>query len=160
MACCPLIRHGPHRKRTIKGDTDPQKARCLATIGGDTQHKKQGDPTSLLTKIKERYTDRQQGDLISLLISLFFLFWKNRVGLWDRVAACVCVCLCIPPLSLLGNGSVKNILIVARQRLDKNPPIVPRQRLDRNVTAVTNKPTTVEELLDSFIMWPVSYQGK
>jgi hypothetical protein len=64
------------------------------------------------------------------------------------------------------------LLIVARQRLGKNPPIVSRQplcknrhivarqRLGRNVIAVTNTHTT-EELLDaSFSMWPVSYQGK
>jgi hypothetical protein len=78
-----------------------------------------------------------------------------------------------PPLSLLGNGSVKNTLIVARkqlgkhplivatQRLGKNPPIVARQRLDRNITEVTNTHATIEELLDaSLSMWPVSYQGK
>jgi hypothetical protein len=64
------------------------------------------------------------------------------------VRACVCVCLCIP-------------LIVARQRLGKNPPIVPRHRPGRNVTAVTNTLATIEELLDeSFSMWPVSFQGK
>jgi hypothetical protein len=34
----------------------------------------------------------------------YFLILKNRVGLWDRVAVCVSV---YPPLSLLGNGSVK-----------------------------------------------------
>jgi hypothetical protein len=61
---------------------------------------------------------------------------------------CVCVCLRITPT-------------VARQRLDKNPPIVAKQRLGRNVTAVTNTHATIEELLDaSFLMWPVSYQGK
>jgi hypothetical protein len=55
----------------------------------------------------------------------------------------------------------KNPLIVARQRLGKNPRIVAWQQLDRNVTAVTNTHATIEELLDvSFLMWPVSYQGK
>jgi hypothetical protein len=54
-----------------------------------------------------------------------------------------------------------NLLIVARQRLGKNPTIVARQRLGRNVTAVTNTHATIEELLyASFSMWPVSYQGK
>jgi hypothetical protein len=53
-------------------------------------------------------------------ISQLYLFWKNRVGLWDHVAVCVCVCLCIPPmvarqrlgknlLSLLGNGLVETL---------------------------------------------------
>jgi hypothetical protein len=52
-------------------------------------------------------------------------------------------------------------LIVAGQRLNKNPPIVARQRLGRNVTAVTNTHATIEELFDaSFSVWPVSYQGK
>jgi hypothetical protein len=89
----------------------------------------------------------------SRMISIFILpsiFWKNRIGLWDHVAVrlCVCVCLCIP-------------LIVATQRLGKNPRIVARQRLGRNVTAVTNTHTTIEELLgESFSVWPVSYQGK
>jgi hypothetical protein len=51
------------------------------------------------------------------------------------------------PLSLLGNNSVKN------------PSMVARQRLGRNVTVVTNTHATIEELLDaSFPMWPVSYQ--
>jgi hypothetical protein len=60
----------------------------------------------------------------------------------------VCVFLCIP-------------LIVARQRLVKDPFIVARQRLCRNVTAVINTQATIEELLDaSFSMWPMSYQGK
>jgi hypothetical protein len=59
------------------------------------------------------------------------------------------VCVCVSPL------------IVARQRLDKNPHIVARQRLGRNVTAVTNTHATIEELLEaSFSMWSVSYQGK
>jgi hypothetical protein len=48
---------------------------------------------------------------------------------------------------LLGNGSVKI-------------PVVARQRLGKNVTAVTNIHATIEELLDTFPMWPVSYQGK
>jgi hypothetical protein len=54
----------------------------------------------------------------------------------------------------------KNSLIVARQLLCKNPPIVARQRLGIKVTAVTNTDATIEEYLDpSFSMWPVSYQG-
>jgi hypothetical protein len=57
-------------------------------------------------------------------------------------------CLCILP-------------VVARQRLGKHPLIVATQWLGRNVTAVTNTHATIEELLDaSFLMWPVSYQGK
>jgi hypothetical protein len=92
------------------------------------------------------------------------------------VCVCVCVCvparLCIPPivarqrlgkshLIVAGQWLVKNRSILARQRLGKNPPIVAKQRLGTNVTAVTNKRATVEELLDaSFLMWPVSYQGK
>jgi hypothetical protein len=66
-----------------------------------------------------------------------------------RSRCCLCVCLCIP-------------LIVARQRLGKNPTIVARQRLGKkNVTKVTNTHATIEELLDaSFSMLPVSYQGK
>jgi hypothetical protein len=62
---------------------------------------------------------------------------------------------------LLGNGSVKNPLIVGRQRLGKNIPIVARKLLGKNVTAATNTQAKIEELLDaSFSMWPVSYQGK
>jgi hypothetical protein len=59
-----------------------------------------------------------------------------KVGLCDHVAVFVCVCLCIP-------------LIVARQRLGKNPPIVATQWLCRNVTAVTNTHATIEELMDA-----------
>jgi hypothetical protein len=51
------------------------------------------------------------------IVSLFSLFWKNRVGLWDHVT--ICVCLYPPP-------------IVASQRLGKNPFIVARQRLGKN----------------------------
>jgi hypothetical protein len=66
----------------------------------------------------------------------------------SRCSMCVCVCISIP-LSLLGNGSVKNPLIVAKQRFG------------RNVTAVTNTRITIEQLLDaSFSVSPVSYQGK
>jgi hypothetical protein len=83
-----------------------------------------------------------------------------------------CVCLCIPPpLLLVGNVSVKALivarqrlckrtLIVARQRLFKNPRIVARQRLGRNVTTLTNINATIEELLDAFLTWLVSYQRK
>jgi hypothetical protein len=52
-------------------------------------------------------------------------------------------------------------LIVARQRLGKNPPIIARQRLGKNIPAATNTYAKIEESLDaSFSMWPVSYQGK
>jgi hypothetical protein len=67
-----------------------------------------------------------------------------------RLRSCLCVrvFLCIH-------------LIVARQRLGKNPPIIARQRLGRNVTALTNTHAITKELLDpSFSLWPVSYQGK
>jgi hypothetical protein len=65
-----------------------------------------------------------------------------------RLRCCLCACLCKP-------------LIVARQRLRKNPPIVARQRLGRNITAATNTHAAIEELLDtSFSMWLVSYQAK
>jgi hypothetical protein len=64
---------------------------------------------------------------------------------WAYEITCVCVS---PP-------------IVARQRLGKNSPIVAMQRLGRNVTAVMNTQATIEEWLDaSFLLWPVSYQGK
>jgi hypothetical protein len=53
----------------------------------------------------------------------------------------------------------KNPFIVARQRLGKNPPIVATQRLGRNITAVTNTHATIELLDASFSMRPVSYQG-
>jgi hypothetical protein len=60
-----------------------------------------------------------------------------------------CLRVCVSPQSLLGNGSVKIPLAVARKRLC------------RNVTVVTNTHATIEKLLDaSFSMWPVSYQGK
>jgi hypothetical protein len=106
-------------------------------------------------------THRQQRDLISLLsiFSLLSLFWKNWVGLWDRVAVYVCVCLCIPPI-VYRKRLGKNPLILARQRISKNPAIVGRQRLGRNVT-VTNTHATIEELLDaSFSVWPMSYGRK
>jgi hypothetical protein len=58
------------------------------------------------------------------------------------------VCVFVYPLSLLGNGLVKNHLTIAGQRLG------------RNVTAATNTHVTIEELLDaSFSLCPVSYQG-
>jgi hypothetical protein len=66
-----------------------------------------------------------------------------------RSRCCLYVCVSVYPL------------IIARQRLDKNPPFVARQRPGRNVTAVTNTQATIEKLLHaSFSMWPVSYQGK
>jgi hypothetical protein len=86
-----------------------------------------------------------------------------------RSRCCVCVCLCMPLIvarQRLGKNSpivVKRRLgkspnIVARQRLGKNPLIVARQRLGRNFTAVTNTHATIEELLDAFSMWLLSYQ--
>jgi hypothetical protein len=73
-----------------------------------------------------------------------------------------CVCLSVyHPLLLLSNGSVKITLSLLGKGSVKNLPINARQRIDRNVTAVTNTHATIEELLDaSFSMWPVSYQGK
>jgi hypothetical protein len=62
--------------------------------------------------------------------------------------------LCIPPI-VARQRFGKSSLIVARQRLGKNPPVVAGQRLGksslivarqwlgRNVTAVTNKHATV-----------------
>jgi hypothetical protein len=77
-----------------------------------------------------------------------------------RSRCCMCVCTCIS-LIVARQRLGKNPPIVARQRLGKNPPIVARQRLGRKVTAVTNTHATIEELLDpSFSLWPVSYQGK
>jgi hypothetical protein len=70
------------------------------------------------------------------------------------------VCLYIPPYRFRQRLG-KNPPIIARQWLGKNLPIVARQRLGRNVTAVTNTHATIEKLLDaSFLMWPMSYQGK
>jgi hypothetical protein len=71
------------------------------------------------------------------------------------------VCVYIIPPIVARQRLGKNPLIIVRQLFGKNTLIVARQRLDRNVTAVTNTPATVEELLDAlFSMWPVSYQGK
>jgi hypothetical protein len=72
------------------------------------------------------------------------------------------VCVSVyPPLSLLGNGSVKVSLSLLGNGSSKNPPIVARQRVGRNVTTVTNTHAKIEELLDaSFSMLPVSYQKK
>jgi hypothetical protein len=93
------------------------------------------------------------------LFSLFSLFWKNRVGLWDHVAVCVHVCV-YPPI-VVRQRLGKNPPIVARQRIRKISLIVARQRLGRNFTAVTNTHAIIEELSDvSFSVWPVSYQGK
>jgi hypothetical protein len=73
---------------------------------------------------------------------------------------CVCVCVCVSPLSLLCNSSVKVSLSLLGNGSVKTL-IVARQRLGRNVTAVTNTLAIIEELFDaSFSMWPVSYQGK
>jgi hypothetical protein len=55
---------------------------------------------------------------------------------------CVCVSLCIA-LIVARQRLGKNPLIVA---LGKNPPIVARQLLGRYVTAVTNTHATIEEL--------------
>jgi hypothetical protein len=82
------------------------------------------------------------------IISLVFLFSKNKSRLMGS-RGCLCVGTSVYPL------------IVARQRLGKNPHIFVRQRLSRHVTAVTNTHATIKELLDaSFSIWPVSYQGK
>jgi hypothetical protein len=78
----------------------------------------------------------------------------------SRCSVCVCVCVYIHPI-IARQRLGKNLLIVAGRRLDKNSPIVARQRLGRNVTAATNTHATIEELLDaSFLIWPVTYQGK
>jgi hypothetical protein len=70
-------------------------------------------------------------------------------------------CLCVYSLIVARQRLGKNPLIVARQRLGKNPPTVARKRLGRNVTAVKNTHATIEELLDeSILTWPASYQGK
>jgi hypothetical protein len=51
--------------------------------------------------------------------------------------------------------------IVTRQRLGKILLIFARHLFGRNVNAVTNTHATIEKLLDaSFLMWPVSYEGK
>jgi hypothetical protein len=77
------------------------------------------------------------------------------------VHVCLSVWLCIPPPPIVVRQWLsKNPLIVARQRLGNNPPVVARQLLRRNVIAVTNTHRAIEELLDSFSMWPVWYQGK
>jgi hypothetical protein len=60
---------------------------------------------------------------------------------------------------LLGNGTVKIPLSLLGNSSVKNPLIVARQRLGRNVTAVTNTHATIEELLGKPLsMWPLSYQ--
>jgi hypothetical protein len=65
------------------------------------------------------------------------------------------------PLIIAGQRLGKNPAIVARKWLRRNPPSAARQRLGRDVTAVTNTHATIEELLDaSFSMCPVAYQGK
>jgi hypothetical protein len=70
------------------------------------------------------------------------------------------VCLYVYPTIVARQRLGKNPLIVVRQQLDNNPPIVARQQLGRNFTAVTNTHATLEELLDEFSTWLVSYQGK
>jgi hypothetical protein len=85
-------------------------------------------------------------------ISLFSLFWKNRVGLWDHVGVCVSV---YPPL-VARQRLGKNPHIVARQRIDKNPPFVSRQRLGRNFTAVTNTHAIIEELWARVVIRKIS----
>jgi hypothetical protein len=67
-------------------------------------------------------TDRQQGELMSLLFSLLSRFEKIEYA-YEITLLSVQVCVCVPP-------------------------IVARQRLGRNVTAVTNTHATIEELLD------------
>jgi hypothetical protein len=69
---------------------------------------------------------------------------RSRCFLCVHVCVRVCVSVCPPwllgncsvnvPLTLLGNGSVKFL------------PIVARQRLSRNVTTVRNTHATIEEL--------------
>jgi hypothetical protein len=60
------------------------------------------------------------------------------------------VCLYVYPIIVARQRLGKNPPIVATQQLGKNPPIVAMQRLGRNVTAaVTNTHTTIEELLDA-----------
>jgi hypothetical protein len=72
----------------------------------------------------------------------------------------VCVCFYLS-IYLSSQRLGKNPLIVDRQRLGKILLNVVRQQLCRNVTVVTNTHATIEELLEaSFLMWPVSYQGK
>jgi hypothetical protein len=94
----------------------------------------------------------------------------------SRCRLCVCVCahssvyrplivarqrIGESPLIVTRQRLGKIPRIVARQRLGKNPLTVAKQRLGRIVTAVTNTHATIEELLDaSFLMWPVSYEGK
>jgi hypothetical protein len=72
----------------------------------------------------------------------------------------VCVCQCMTPIVARQRLEKK---LVARQRHGsvKNLPIVASQRLGRDNTAVTYARATIEELLDaSFSMRSVSYQGK
>jgi hypothetical protein len=73
------------------------------------------------------------------------------------LSACVCLCI-LPSVARQLLGTIP--LIVARQRLGKTPLNVARQRLGRNITAVTNTHAAIEELLDTFSVCPLSYQGK
>jgi hypothetical protein len=50
----------------------------------------------------DTHISRQQGDLISLLFTLLFLFWKNKLGLREHHAVCVSV---YPIYQLLCSGA-------------------------------------------------------
>jgi hypothetical protein len=75
-------------------------------------------PVSLtaLETITQNWAPELSGDAEYFFAYFSYFEIKKRVGLWDHVAVCV------SPLSLLGNGSVKNPLIVATQRLRKKNP--------------------------------------
>jgi hypothetical protein len=70
IAYIPLLRDGPHRKQKNEGDT---QTKCNNRAHTQT-HGQEGDLISLLTKIKMtcRRTDRQQIDLVTVLLLFFF----------------------------------------------------------------------------------------
>jgi hypothetical protein len=145
-------------------------------------------PHALISQKILLFRFRIHGALTPRPLSVFLLAYFPYFEI-TLLSVCLCVCVSSPILNAWTNlyetwyvyhgtwahlnGLIKNNpfhhsvclyvypLIVARQRLGKNPPVVALQRLGRNVTAVTNTHATIEELLDaSFSMWPVSYQGK
>jgi hypothetical protein len=85
---------------------------------------------------------------VSVYLTYLLLGSRAHVGPWPPE------CVSISPQSLLGDGSVEVPLSLLGNGSVKIP-------LGRNVTAVTNTHATIDDLLDaSFLMWPVSYQGK
>jgi hypothetical protein len=123
---------------------------CYASSASETSARHLQRVTQIVASLEMYY-----------IISLFSFLWNN----WSRLMRSQCsLCICVSPRTTFGmakhcvfHKSIPSVCV----RLRKIRLIIARQRLCKNVTAATNTPTAIEEMIDaSFSMWSASYQEK